>query len=298
MSEFVCIKSDIELKQPEYNDIMDSYTARPNYFIGDDIAKYIILFRRDSFYEWQRYTDKIPLFIIDCIIPEGAEIINLKTGYLCPKVILGESHPITEMYFQNINFAKRAYECDKRWLKYIPDEIQNIFEKDLYLDSSNYSLPKLPFERLVREISQDYKDNIHYNPEAINLLQRYSEEYLIKLFKNKSNTLSIEDINYQKTTKKSYFNEYILNAYINQACKKDKTPTNYIEELGYLRGKVQDKIRILSSQGYKNNYDKYILSKALTVGDETMVIKRKELNDIINQTDNIMTLKKILRKLG
>jgi histone H3/H4 len=41
---------------------------------------------------------------------------------------------------------------------------------------------KLPFERLVREVAQDFKSNLQFSPEAVYLLQVETEQYLSKLF--------------------------------------------------------------------------------------------------------------------
>jgi len=42
----------------------------------------------------------------------------------------------------------------------------------------------LPFERLVREISQDFMTDLPFEPEAVKLLQEASEEYLKSLFED------------------------------------------------------------------------------------------------------------------
>jgi len=48
-------------------------------------------------------------------------------------------------------------------------------------DTSNL-LAKLPFQRLVREIAQDFKTDIRFQGKALAALQDASESYLIGLF--------------------------------------------------------------------------------------------------------------------
>nr|XP_044996637.1 histone H3.3-like [Jaculus jaculus] len=43
---------------------------------------------------------------------------------------------------------------------------------------------KLPFQRLVREIAQDFKTDLHFQSAAIGALQEASEAYLVGLFED------------------------------------------------------------------------------------------------------------------
>ncbi|VTJ85689.1 Hypothetical predicted protein, partial [Marmota monax] len=43
---------------------------------------------------------------------------------------------------------------------------------------------KLPFQRLVREIAQDFKTDLRFQSAAIGALQEASEAYLVGLFEN------------------------------------------------------------------------------------------------------------------
>ena len=45
-------------------------------------------------------------------------------------------------------------------------------------------LPKLPFERIVREIAQDYKTDIKFQSAALQALQEAAEAYLTGIFKD------------------------------------------------------------------------------------------------------------------
>jgi histone H3 len=53
-----------------------------------------------------------------------------------------------------------------------------------YQKSTELLLRKLPFARLVREISQDYKADIRYQTPALLALQEASEAFLVWLFEN------------------------------------------------------------------------------------------------------------------
>lgn len=45
-------------------------------------------------------------------------------------------------------------------------------------------LRKLPFQRLVREIAQDFKNDLRFQGTAILALQEASESYLVSLFED------------------------------------------------------------------------------------------------------------------
>jgi len=51
-----------------------------------------------------------------------------------------------------------------------------------YQKTSNLLIPKLPFQRLVREIAQDYKTDLRFQAGAVTALQEASEAYLVRLF--------------------------------------------------------------------------------------------------------------------
>lgn len=56
--------------------------------------------------------------------------------------------------------------------------------------STDCMIPRRPFERVVREIAQDYSSEIRFKGEAIEALQEAAEAYLSELFKH-SNMLAI-----------------------------------------------------------------------------------------------------------
>lgn len=51
-----------------------------------------------------------------------------------------------------------------------------------YQKSTDLLIRKMPFQRLVREIAQDYKSDLRFQAEAVSALQTASEEYLTGLF--------------------------------------------------------------------------------------------------------------------
>jgi histone H3 len=56
--------------------------------------------------------------------------------------------------------------------------------------STDLLIRKLPFQRLVREIAQEYKQDVRFQSTAILALQEASEAYLVGLFED-TNLLAI-----------------------------------------------------------------------------------------------------------
>ncbi len=53
-----------------------------------------------------------------------------------------------------------------------------------YQKSTELLIRKLPFQRLVREIAQDFKINLRFQSSAVMALQEASEAYLVGLFED------------------------------------------------------------------------------------------------------------------
>lgn len=51
-----------------------------------------------------------------------------------------------------------------------------------YQRSTKLLLRRLPFQRLVREIAQDYRSNLRFNSTALEAIQEAAEAYLVSLF--------------------------------------------------------------------------------------------------------------------
>jgi histone H3 len=59
-----------------------------------------------------------------------------------------------------------------------------------YQKSTDLLLRKMPFQRLVREIAQDYRSDLRFQAKAVLALQEASEAYLTGLFED-TNLLAI-----------------------------------------------------------------------------------------------------------
>jgi histone H3 len=53
-----------------------------------------------------------------------------------------------------------------------------------YQKSTDLLIRKLPFQRLVREIAQDFKTDLRFQAAAVAALQEASESYLVSLFED------------------------------------------------------------------------------------------------------------------
>ena len=53
-----------------------------------------------------------------------------------------------------------------------------------YQKSTELLIKKMPFQRLVREIAQDFKNDLRFQASAINALQVATEAYLVHLFED------------------------------------------------------------------------------------------------------------------
>ena len=53
-----------------------------------------------------------------------------------------------------------------------------------YQKSTELLIRKLPFQRLVREIAQDFKNDLRFRAQAIFALQEAAESYLVALFED------------------------------------------------------------------------------------------------------------------
>ncbi len=51
-----------------------------------------------------------------------------------------------------------------------------------YQKSTDLLIPKAPFQRLVREIAQDFKFDLRFTPEGLKAIQEAAEQYLVNHF--------------------------------------------------------------------------------------------------------------------
>ncbi|XP_075061937.1 histone H3, embryonic [Mixophyes fleayi] len=81
-----------------------------------------------------------------------------------------------------------------------------------YQKSTELLIRKLPFQRLVREIAQDFKTDLRFQSSAVMALQEASEAYLVRLFEDtnlcaihaKRVTIMPKDIQLSIDTRPSY----------------------------------------------------------------------------------------------
>ena len=71
----------------------------------------------------------------------------------------------------------------KKPMRYRPGTVA-LREIRRYQKTTELLIRKLPFNRLVREIAQDFKTNLRFQAQAIGALQEAAEAYLIGLFED------------------------------------------------------------------------------------------------------------------
>ena len=73
--------------------------------------------------------------------------------------------------------------CDIVFFRYRPGTVA-LREIRRYQKSTELLIRKLPFQRLVREIAQDFKTDLRFQSSAVMALQEASEAYLVGLFED------------------------------------------------------------------------------------------------------------------
>eukprot|EP00808_Paulinella_micropora_P022297 g54182.t1 len=84
-----------------------------------------------------------------------------------------------------------------------------------YQKSTDLLIRKLPFQRLVREIAQDFKNDLRFQGTAILALQEASEAYLVSLF---------EDTNFWPAASVASALKQLVLGYQVMACKDFLSP--------------------------------------------------------------------------
>ena len=79
--------------------------------------------------------------------------------------------------------AQRADSAKRKVKQYGPGQLHP-WQKEIKLRQNSFNLliRKLPFQRLVREITQDYNTELRYQSNAIMALQEASEAFLVRIF--------------------------------------------------------------------------------------------------------------------
>jgi len=78
-------------------------------------------------------------------------------------------------------------------------------------NSTELLIRKLSFQRLVREVAQDYKNDLHFQGSAVLALQKSAEAYLVGLFKDTHDdrvhvTIMPKDIQLARSKKDRWIN--------------------------------------------------------------------------------------------
>ena len=94
-------------------------------------------------------------------------------GKAPPRNVLAKG---TMMYAQKISGIKKPH-------RYRPGTVA-LREIRRYQKSTELLLRKLPFQRLVREIAQDHRNDLRFQSAAIEALQTAAEAYLTTLFED------------------------------------------------------------------------------------------------------------------
>ncbi len=79
--------------------------------------------------------------------------------------------------------AMHAAEGQKKNRRYRPGTVA-LREIRRYQKSTDLLIKKAPFQRLVREVSQDFKADLRFQSSAVMALQEASEAYLVGLFED------------------------------------------------------------------------------------------------------------------
>ena len=79
--------------------------------------------------------------------------------------------------------AQRADSAKRKVKHYGPGQLRP-WQKEIKMRQNSFNLliRKLPFQRLVREITQDYNTQLRYQSNAIMALQEASEAFLVRIF--------------------------------------------------------------------------------------------------------------------
>lgn len=76
-----------------------------------------------------------------------------------------------------------AGRATRRRPRYRPGEVA-LRDIRRYQRSTELLIRRLPFQRLVREVAQDMKNDVRFAPSALDALQEAAEAYLVGLFED------------------------------------------------------------------------------------------------------------------
>jgi len=108
---------------------------------------------------------------------------NAKNPNNKKSVTVGGKAPRKQLTVKGTQRAARDQARQRRPHRYRPGTVA-LREIRQYQKSMELLIRKLPFQRLVREIAQDFKTNLRFQGSAIMALQEASEAYLVGLFED------------------------------------------------------------------------------------------------------------------
>ena len=95
----------------------------------------------------------------------------------------GGKAPRKQLATKAAKAAPRSGDTKKKPHRYRPGTVA-LREIRRYQKSTELLIRKLPFQRLVREIAQDFKTDLRFQGSAVLALQEASEAYLVGLFED------------------------------------------------------------------------------------------------------------------
>ena len=110
---------------------------------------------------------------------------NPNVGKKCPRKLLGAivQHAGKTTPTKLADIAGTGFQVEIKKRRYRPGTKALMMIRK-YQKSTEPLLRKLPFQRLVREIAQDFRSDLRFKSSAISALQEASEMYLVELFQD------------------------------------------------------------------------------------------------------------------
>lgn len=99
------------------------------------------------------------------------------------RIKLIKSYPVKTLAFKAARKSAPASGIVKRPLRYRPGTVA-LREIRKYQKGTELLIRKLPFQRLVREVTQNYKSDIRFQSTALLAIQEAAEAYLVGLFED------------------------------------------------------------------------------------------------------------------
>ncbi|XP_042240988.1 histone H3-like [Homarus americanus] len=109
-----------------------------------------------------------------------------------------------------------------------------------YQKSTELLIRKLPFQRLVREIAQDFKTDLRFQSSAVMALQEASEAYLVGLFEDTNSKASTPAATAMTSSHQDPHEELLSSPWGNK--KAQQKPTRHLENSNSQAKELRSKI--------------------------------------------------------